>query len=84
MDIGYAQRQIDSLQETLKKAKESAVLAPNDPGILELERIMLRTAGELEAAKAEARNEDSCAHLFFPDDELVDQASTTSGARRFR
>lgn len=56
MDFEYAQKEIDSIQTILEVAKTSAALGPNDPAVIELERILIRKVGELEAAKTEARD----------------------------
>jgi hypothetical protein len=55
MDFVDAQRQIDAIMKTLNEAKNSSALGPNDPAVVELERIMLTRVAELEAAKTEAR-----------------------------
>jgi hypothetical protein len=70
MDFEDAQREIDAIRKTLNEAKNSPALGPNDPAVIELERIMVIRVAELEAAKTEARDaailEDT---LFAPTEE---------------
>ena len=58
------QRQIESMQNTLKKVKESATLSANDPALVQLERIMQRKVEELAIAKAEEGESLSHCILF--------------------
>lgn len=70
MDFENAQKAIASILSMLKEAKESAALGPNDPAVVELERIMIRKVGEIEAAETEARDELSFENLFFAPNDL--------------
>jgi hypothetical protein len=65
MDFEEAQRQIDAILTTLKAAKNSASLGPNDPAVIELDRIMLARVAELEAAKTEAQDAATKESAFF-------------------
>jgi hypothetical protein len=65
MDFEDAQQQIDAILKTLNEAKNSAALGPDDPAVIELERIMLARVAELEAAKDEARNAVTMEHALF-------------------
>jgi hypothetical protein len=56
MDFEDAQREIDAIRKTLNEAKNSLALGPNDPAVIELERIVVIRVAELEAAKTEARD----------------------------
>ena len=67
MNLKHAQRQIDSIRNALQKAKNSGMLPPNDPALVELERIMLKKVGELEAAKIEAEGTPGFENLLFGD-----------------
>ena len=47
------QRQIESMQNTLRKVKESAMLSANDPALVQLERILQKKIEEFAIARAE-------------------------------
>lgn len=61
MDIEVAQRQIASMERSLTRAK--AQIDPNDPALLELERILRGKIEALENAKRNAEFES----IFFAD-----------------
>jgi hypothetical protein len=56
MDLEDSQREIAAIQGTLNEARDSPALGPNDPAVIELERIMLSKIAELKALKTEARD----------------------------
>lgn len=67
------QRQVQSLQDTLRKAKDSAMLAPNDPAVAELERIVMRKIEQTEALKAE-ESKAVLEHIFFAEDDEASES----------
>lgn len=54
MDFKIKQQEIDGILKTLDEAKRYSGLGPDDPAVVELERIMIAKVAELEAAKTEA------------------------------
>ena len=54
MDFPAKQQEIEAMLKTLDEAKRYSGLRPDDPAVVELERIMLTKVAELEAAKTEA------------------------------
>ena len=79
MNIEDAQRQIDSLSNALRKAKESPMLSSNDPSLVELERIMHRKIEQLEMARTEEHNAAEFERLFFADIKDDVQQETLTG-----
>jgi hypothetical protein len=63
MDLDNARRQIASMEHSLNKAKATAQVAPNDPALSELERIVARKIEELDTAMRNADLEG----IFFAD-----------------
>jgi hypothetical protein len=60
------QRQIESMQNSLRKAKDTAMMPSNDPALIELERIVLGKLEELEAEREEEITALS-ERMFFAD-----------------
>ena len=54
MEFKIKQQEIDGILKTLDEAKRYSGLGPDDPAVVELERIMIAKVAELEAAKTEA------------------------------
>lgn len=75
MNFEDAKRQIASMEHSLNKARATALLAPNDPDLIELERILATKIEDLDNARRNADFEN----LFFADIEEED-----SEVRRFR
>ena len=81
MDFEDAQREIDKIQMMLKEARESGAPGATGSAVFELERIMFRKVGELEAAKTEARDAHAMSFesiLFAPDENEEAEESTFS------
>ena len=75
MNFEVAAQQITSMKRSLNRAKASALVEPQDPALLELERIL---AGKSEALDNAKRNSDF-ERVFFADIE-----DETPEVRRFR
>ncbi len=76
MNFEDARRQIASMEHSLNKAKVTALVAANDPDLLELERIL---EGKIESLN-NARSNADFENLFFADIEEEEEPE----ARRFR
>lgn len=63
MNFEDAKRQITSMQQSLNKAKATALVAPFDPAFIELERTVARKIERLDEAKRNADFES----VFFAD-----------------
>jgi hypothetical protein len=75
MDFEKAERQIASMERSLDKAKASAVVAEDDPGLTELGLIVARKIEKLNTTNKNADFEN----MFFAN---VDEDNSESG--RFR
>ena len=62
------QRQIQSIQNTLKRARDSLLIASNNPAVMEWELILMRKREELEAVESEERTA-LCERIFFAEDD---------------
>lgn len=63
MEFPAKQHEIDGILKTLQEAKRYSGLGPDDPSVIELERIMMTKVAELEAAKTAAAQAFEEAHL---------------------
>lgn len=85
MNLYQVQRQIDSLASSLKKAKESKMLSPDDPALVQMEQIMLEKIDQLQAAKTEEQNSAPFESLLFADceDESEEQVAASVSSKRY-
>ena len=79
MKSEHIQRQIESMENTLRKAKNTGIVALDDPALCELERVVLMKHEELEIEKERERFLWECA--FFADD---DHQTEESGYSKYQ